>query len=81
MKSEIKNIHCKGRLPDHRLCEKLLYRTDGEYIYDLNGSIVNKGQGKQSFHCGQCETKSTWTRNSKFIRSSKFPTDKFQRKF
>jgi len=65
-----KYISCKGKLPAGKSCNKLLYQTDGEFMYDVNGSILNKGKGKQKIECARCGSVAFWTRNPKYVDSS-----------
>ena len=41
-KKEIKDFRCKGRIPGtNKPCEKVLFKTDGEYIFvDAGGGNV-----------------------------------------
>jgi hypothetical protein len=78
---EIKDVRCKGRMPEtHEPCNVVLYQTDGEFMY-INGSILNKGKGKQKVECARCRTIAAWTRHPKYINPDKSLNDKFQRKY
>jgi len=77
---QIKDIHCKGYVRGKEQCQIILYQTDGDFIY-VNGSIFNESQREQKIKCGLCGYTNSWSRNGKFISKTKFPTNKFERKF
>jgi hypothetical protein len=54
MKKQIKDVRCKGFMPEtHEKCDAVLYQTDGDFMYDTGGNILNKGKGKQKIECSR----------------------------
>lgn len=78
---EIKDICCKGRLPENRqTCDAVLYQTDGEFLY-VNGLVLNRGQGRQRIECSICSYVTTWDKSPKYRNMKSLNANKFQRKF
>lgn len=62
-----KQVNCSRRLPNHRLCNQFLYQTDGEFLYDASGSIINPGKGQQKIQCCRCGRITSWYRKIKDV--------------
>jgi hypothetical protein len=65
-RTEIKDIRCKGRMPENRKpCEAVLYQSDGEFLY-LNGHILNSKLKAQYIICRECGYEMKWKQNKGF---------------
>ena len=75
MKKEIKDVHCRGRVPETRQpCNLLLYKSDGEFLIvetkEGRQLIINEGLDKQRIKCPSCGYWNTWEKNEKYRRGS-----------